>query len=479
MFEKVDARFEYIKQSFKKNKLHTKKVERAYLLAKELHKNQIRKDGQPYISHPVEVAIILTDLNFDDDVICAGLLHDVIEDCGYSLQDIRQNFNDKIAELVDAVSAIESEKYKYNVEAIFENEDFVKVSAEEQTFNKLIAFGKRNPLAFCIKFADRLHNLRSIGIFERSKQLAKVRETEQWILPIAKIINAGYFYTLLTNECFKIVYNTGDCLFFKHYDEYHNANKLNVENFVTNLKIAFSGNGINEIYCNDILEYDVYNKLASLIKIKDIRFLSQGKIIKVPNYKVYLFHDKKDIKSIVNDFILKMQNKMQSIAKIIDAKLDEINKKAYFIIEDNYRNKFNLYIMTRQEYIKQTIGTLDGQINNFINDDITHTIATEYIKVITRSGEVMYMPKDSTALDFAFKIHREIGFGFKYAIINRNKNKFPPYTKLNDGDQISIFYDRDNDNNIINVAELKWLAYVNNDLSKKFLIKYFEKKISL
>jgi len=135
--------------------------------------------------------------------------------------------------------------------------------------------------------------------------------------------------------------------------------------------------------------------------------------------------------------------------------------------------------MSKKDYTSQMLGTLDGQLTSFIDEENTHFIPTEYIKVKTRSNEIKYMPIDSTALDFAFKVHKDIGFGFKYAIVNGSKTKMPAYTKLNDGDKVEIVVKRDEENNIKNVAELKWLAYVNNELSKKVLIKYFEKKINL
>ena len=80
-------------------------------------------------------------------------------------------------------------------------------------------------------------------------------------------------------------------------------------------------------------------------------------------------------------------------------------------------------------------------------------------------------------LDFAFKIHKEIGFGFKYAIVNDSKTKSPPYTKLFEGDKIEIVVEKDENDEIINNAELKWFAYVNSDFAKKCLIKFFEGKL--
>ena len=87
------------------------------------------------------------------------------------------------------------------------------------------------------------------------------------------------------------------------------------------------------------------------------------------------------------------------------------------------------------------------------------------------------MPKFSTALDFAFKIHKDIGFAFKYAIINGSKTKCPPYTKLNENDKVEIITDKDENGALINNAQLRWLAYVNTELAKKVLIKYYEEKI--
>ena len=80
-------------------------------------------------------------------------------------------------------------------------------------------------------------------------------------------------------------------------------------------------------------------------------------------------------------------------------------------------------------------------------------------------------------MDFAFKIHRDIGFGFKYAVINGSKTKAPPYTKIYEGDQIEIKVEKDANGDIINCAELRWLAYVNTELAKKNLIKLFERRI--
>ena len=133
--------------------------------------------------------------------------------------------------------------------------------------------------------------------------------------------------------------------------------------------------------------------------------------------------------------------------------------------------------MSKNAYTLQKIGTLDGQVENLIDDENLDYLSMKYIKVKTRSGEVKFVPENSTVLDFAFKLHQDLGFGFKYAIINGSKTKQPPYVKLNDGDKVEIIVDRDKNDVILNKAQLKWLAYVNTELAKKNLIKYFEKRL--
>ena len=474
MINDVNERFQLIMKL-----VNSSLVAKSYEFARILHGTQVRKDGSLYISHPVEVALILANQGFDEDVVSAALLHDVIEDCHYTVNDIKDNFNENIANLVDAVSAIDKNKYEYSDDEIFEDEDFIKTSAEERTFKKLISIGKKHPLAFCIKFADRLHNLRTISIFDKSKQLEKVRETEKWILPIAKNLSSEYFYTEISNECFKIINDSENCGFFNHYSYYHNSNKQNFENLLVKIKENFSNSLFDEIIGFDKFENLVYEDISKSTHVDDIRKVSQGQILKVSNYNIYFLHHNKGNKEAISEFVNIIQNKLKGIVKIIDANISNFTSGIYFEIEDNYKNKYSANIMSKKDYTTRMLGTLDGQIDSYLDDENTHFIPTEYIKIKTRSGEVKYLPKDSTALDFAFKLHRDIGLGFKYALINGSKNRLPPYTKLNDGDKVEIVVDRDEDNVIKSKVQLKWLAYVNNELSKKILIKYFEKFINL
>lgn len=474
MFDDVDKVFELIKKEFANSS--TEQIEKAYYYAKKLHKDQKRKDGKPYISHPVDVAHILAKLGFDEDVISAALLHDVVEDCGCTLEEIAQKFNKNVAEMVDCVSAIDKEKFVFNKEDLYESTEFEKASIEEQSFKKLIAIGKKNPLGFCIKFADRLHNLRTIETFDYSKQLEKVKETERWIVPIAKILNAEYFYRSIKNECFKIKNRYNGKEFFAQYENYHKVNLKNIENLQLKLQEIFSNSIIKTIKIKEVREYKVFEDLTKLVKNINITKVSQGSILKVTNFNIYLLYERGNYKEIIGD-ILNLINKRLENMKIIDAKVGNFTNKPFYQLEDKYKNKFNLYVMSLADYAILRNGTLNGQESEmWLDEENLDSLEEDLIKVKTRSGEIKYIPKGSTALDFAFKIHRDIGFGFKYAIINKSKTKSPAYTKIYEGDQIEIVVEKSK-GEIINQAELKWLAYVNTEFAKKNLIKHFERKM--
>lgn len=476
MFEEADKTFDQILKTVHQNDIPEEIIVKAYEKAKELHKEQKRKDGQPYINHPVAVALILAKLEFDENVIAGGLLHDTIEDCGYTKTQMISDFNETVFELVDCVSAIDDAKYIFDKKDIFEDPNFVKSSAEEQTFKKLISLGKNNPCGFAIKFADRLHNLRTIETFDYNKQLEKVRETEKWVLPIAKALRAEYFYRAITNECFKIVNRQKGRQFFESYNAYHSSNTSNILRFETRLKELFAGSLIKDIRIKNVREYKVFQDLSKIYKNIDIREVSQGQILKVTNYNIYmLFNDGISIKEATAE-VLKFLNK-QSDLKIIDANIGSFSNKVYYQINDSIKNKYNVYILSKNEYRILKVGTLNGQNLDLIDEENINSLDEDLIKVRTRSGEIKYIMKNSTALDLAFKLHRDIGFAFKYAIINDSKSKLPPYTKLNENDRVEIITDMDENGEMKNNAKLNWLAYVNTEHAKKILIKYFSRMI--
>ena len=148
-------------------------IERAYLLAKDAHKTQKRFSGEPYISHPLEVAFILTDLHMDADTICAAILHDIIEDTSASYEMIKINFNETIADLVEGVTKIGKLQF------------VTKEQREAENLRKMVIAMANDIRVVIIKLADRLHNMRTLSAMRSDKQKQKAQETLDIYAPIA------------------------------------------------------------------------------------------------------------------------------------------------------------------------------------------------------------------------------------------------------------------------------------------------------
>ena len=142
-----------------------KAIEEAYLFAKGAHEGQFRKSGEPFIMHPVEVAIILSDLRMDSDTLRAAVLHDTVEDTEYTLEDVRQKFGDTVAELVDGVTKINS----LEIESLSH--------AQVNNLRKMLMAMSNDIRVIVIKLADRLHNMRTLMALREDRRIFKARET--------------------------------------------------------------------------------------------------------------------------------------------------------------------------------------------------------------------------------------------------------------------------------------------------------------
>ena len=150
-------------------------IEKAYRLADDAHRNQVRKSGEPYIIHPLCVAIILADLEMDKETIAAGLLHDVVEDTIFTTEEIREQFGDDVALLVDGVTKLSRLQY-----------DGDKLELQAENLRKMFLAMAKDIRVILIKLADRLHNMRTLDHMTPEKQQEKARETLDIYSPIAQ-----------------------------------------------------------------------------------------------------------------------------------------------------------------------------------------------------------------------------------------------------------------------------------------------------
>ena len=461
------------------------KVEKAFTLAEKLHSGQRRKSGEEYIVHPVEVAAILEKYDFDSNVISAALLHDVVEDCGYTVAEIKENFNSEIAGIVDAVSAISAKSLDGKAAELLKNDEFAKFDLKEMSYQKLISFGKVNKYAFYIKFADRLHNLKTISCFPRYKQVEKVRETIRWILPLLKMFRAYKFYNEIANTCFCILNEENLIRFNEIYKNYFEFNKKIYAEIKEQCFFAFNNYfrkikrnaEISAVKLRHCTELEVFEQTSKLFDLKDISGVKQSQFNKVPITKIYLIFNGNILPSELRNILLNLlDDELKNTFKIIGYEKNELFNYNYLVVQDKYRNKYQLNVFNYGDYVKFRNGSVDGTDVELIDEQASE-IVTKYIKVKTRSGEEIYLPEGSTVLDFAFKIHNDFGFSVKCAYLNNSPSKSPIYTRLADGDKINLEIERTEDGFCRNIAELRWITYAKTDSAQKALIRYFEKRL--
>jgi len=478
-----DIIFDKLMQNLQKKGINdTEYVVKAYETAKRLHNGQFRKGGEPYIIHPVCVASILEELDFEPPVLSAALLHDVAEDCNYTVAQIEQEFTKKIAQIVDAVTAIkikEEDQTKY---------DFPRIEEQTLTYEKLVNIGRINKLAFYIKLADRLHNLSTIDCFPKYKQIEKVKETEIWILPIAKLLKASHFYYGIKSECLKII-NTELFLHLQQeYNKFYTSNKSVFKNLIDSINVnanAFlhkNGN-LNIKFRSAQLEimtiFELWEMLSRENTESDLLHFVFNRFNSVQTNKLFLIYEGTAKPDALRQFVFGLSD-LPALSKkfaIIGIDKNALTDNNYFICTDKFKNRYQVYVMSEYDYIKMRNGSTDGVEIPQVDDGEVAEALTKQIKVKTVDNDTVILPEGSTILDFAFKIHNDLGFSCMYAFLNKSPNRAPIHTVLNDGDKVELVINRDlQTGQCINIAQLRWITYAKTEYAQKKLIKYFESK---
>ena len=174
----------------------TKLINDAFQFAMEKHKGALRKNKEPYILHPIAVAQILADLGFESDLVAAALLHDVVEDCGVTVEYLMERYGKVVADTVDALSAV---NVITSSDPEMEKKD-VDVLSDVKLLNEI----EKNPKAIYVKIADRIHNLTTINAFPYAKQRAKAQHTRDILIPLARKMGVYRLIYELEDLCFGI-----------------------------------------------------------------------------------------------------------------------------------------------------------------------------------------------------------------------------------------------------------------------------------
>ena len=246
------------------------RVKKAYELASKMHENQFRQSGEPYIIHPLNVCSLLADMHADGDTLCAGMLHDVVEDTDETIEQIEIEFNGEVAKLVDGVTKISNLTFNNNREATTAN------------LRRIITSIETDVRIMIIKLADRLHNMRTLQFKSPEKQIKNAKETLEIYVPIAYYLGAYRMKCELEDLCMKYLYK----------DDYKRINEM-----VVKIKDDYRD-------CYKVLNKEV-DKLLKQNKIKyksRLRVINTYTILKKLNKKYDLtnIHDLVNYKIIVN-----------------------------------------------------------------------------------------------------------------------------------------------------------------------------------
>ncbi len=397
-------------------------VKKAYDYANDLHEGQYRQSGEPYISHPLNVSYILAELHADRDTVCAGLLHDTLEDTTITKEDIAHDFNQNIANLVDGVTKLAKMNFSSKQDQNYANT------------RKIITSITEDVRIIIIKLADRLHNMRTLQFKSEFKQKENALETMEIFVPLAYYIGAYRIKSEL--EDLSLQYLKPDM--YKRIEEKklkieEDSDKCLKEMLGTIEHLLNNQNIPNEIKVRTKNIYGIYKRLSEGHKLSDIHDLLSLKImvdtiancyqtLGLIHSKYYPINDKfkdyicnpktnmyRSLHTTVfgeNDRLVQTQIRTFEMDKIasfgLTAYWDAEKGKARDIMQQDLKNKFQFFNSLIE------INSMFGDNQQFVSQ-VKRELFSDKVYVYTPKGNIIELPKGSTPIDFAYKLSTDIG----------------------------------------------------------------------
>ncbi len=423
-------------------------LNKAYNFALKAHENQKRDSGDPYAIHPIAVANILTELKLDSATIATGLLHDTIEDTHATYDNIKDEFGQEVADLVDGVTKISA----------FENQAITNSKAEN--FRKLILATSKDIRVLLVKIADRLHNMRTINSIqeqERKNRIAK--ETMEIYAPLADRMGMNRIRDELEDLSFQVLNSEARQLIKKRLDEI----KEDKENSFNSISNQFSDllsekNILAEIIGREKTPFSIWRKLQkkriSLEQISDIiGFRIILKNVEECYKALGIIHSKWNcIPGKFKDYISSPKiNKYQSLHTAIigpNKRPIEIQIRTMPMHEFAERGiashwkyksseKFNSLTWREYDWLKDLVEIIDRNENPEHSYEYTKLqMFQENVFCFTPKGSIIKLPKDATPIDFAYAVHTKIGDTAISCEINGKESELQSI--LRNGDMIKI-----------------------------------------
>jgi len=428
--------------------LNPEKLNKAYDFAVKAHSNQKRESGDPYSVHPIEVANILTELKLDSATITTGLLHDTIEDTFATYDTIKGEFGDEVADLVDGVTKI----------SVLENT--ASPSSKAENFRKLILATSKDIRVLLVKIADRLHNMRTIKAISKDDKRKRIaQETMEIYAPLADRMGMHRIRDELEDLSFEVLNYDARTLIQNRLDEIKLDKKDIFETLSSELQILLNKNNIKlEIYGREKTPFSIWRKVqkkrVSLEEITDIIgfriilkdiddcYKTLGVIHKEYNcipgkFKDYISSPKiNGYKSIHTAVIGSYKKPLE-----IQIRTKDMHDFAERGIASHWQykssEKFSSLTWKEYDWLKDLVEIIEKNENPEHSYEYTKLqMFQENVFCFTPKGSVIKLPKDATAIDFAYAVHTKVGDTAIGCEINGNKNELQ--TILRNGDRVNI-----------------------------------------
>jgi len=461
-------------------------IEKAYEIAKAAHQQQVRKSGEPYISHPLEVATILAELELDKESITAGILHDVVEDTSITTEEIAEQFNDEVALLVDGVTKLGQISYTSDKEEI-----------QAENYRKMFLAMAKDIRVILIKLADRLHNMRTLAYMPEHKQKEKAKETLSIYAPLAHRLGISKIKVELEDLSLRYLhpdayYDLVEKIARKRDDriKYVQQIEAHVEEHLKEVGIKAEIDGRPKHF------FSIYKKMVSQKKTLDqIYDLFAVRVIVDTVKDCYgslgVIHELyKPIPGRFKDYIaMPKPNNYQSLHTTLigpegepfemQIRTFEMHRTAEYGIAAHWKYKEGKTAKSVEENAEKKLNWLrqilewqrDMSDNKEFMDALKTDldVFTDQVYSFTPSGDVIDLPTGSTPIDFAYHIHSAVGNKMVGARVNGKIVTFD--YKIKNGDRVEIITSQNSKG-----PSRDWLKIVKSSQAKSKINQWFRKE---
>ncbi|MFJ4694733.1 RelA/SpoT family protein [Streptomyces sp. NPDC088766] len=472
-----------------------RQIEKAYQVAERWHRGQKRKSGDPYITHPLAVTTILAELGMDPATLMAGLLHDTVEDTEYGLDDLRRDFGDVVALLVDGVTKLDKVKFGE--------------AAQAETVRKMVVAMAKDPRVLVIKLADRLHNMRTMRYLKREKQEKKARETLEIYAPLAHRLGMNTIKWELEDLAFAILYP-------KMYDEIVRlvaerapkrdeylaivTDEVQADLRAARIKATVTGRPKHyySVYQKMIVRgrdfAEIYDLVGIRVLVDTVRdcYAALGTVHArwnpVPGrFKDYIAMPKFNMYQSLHTTVIGPNGKPVEL----QIRTFDMHRRAEYGIAAHWKYKQEAVAgasKVRSDAPKSSGKGKDDHLNDMawlrqlldwqketedpseFLDSLRFDLSRNEVFVFTPKGDVIALPAGATPVDFAYAVHTEVGHRTIGARVNGRL--VPLESTLDNGDLVEVFTSK-----AVGAGPSRdWLGFVKSPRARNKIRAWFSKE---